>query len=450
MRRKSHVRCGAGENLEIVSKDYLSLSSCELVSRGLNPLKEMLIVMSTADNTSGLILASSPKAKKVLGISNVSRKWDLPSEIDNPAVKDLIIAPPRMRYYIQQNLKIQNVVRNYAADEDIMWYSIDEGVVDLTKSLNYFVPDEDLSRAEKLDIISQRIQRDILRETGIYSTVGMSNSNPLLAKLALDNEAKKTHNMRALWNYEDVEEKVWNIGDLEDFWGIGHRMRKNLEDMFIYSIRDLANASPARLNNKFGVMGLQLYHHANGIDRSKIQKRYIPKGKNIGNSQVLPRDYKGTEMPLIIREMAEQVAIRLRRRGAKTTTVHLSIGFSRDELTKGFSRQTKVSPTNDTKELTEELLFLFNKYYDGRSYCRHIGVTYSNLVYNGGYQLNIFEDPTDQEKRQKIDTVTDKIREKYGFVSIVRASSALESGRSIKRAGLVGGHNGGAGGLDGL
>lgn len=166
-------------------------ASCELVSRGLNPLKEMLIVMSTADNTSGLILASSPKAKKVLGISNVSRKWDLPSEIDNPAVKDLIIAPPRMRYYIQQNLKIQNVVRNYAADEDIMWYSIDEGVVDLTKSLNYFVPDEELSRAEKLDIISQRIQRDILRETGIYSTVGMSNSNPLLAKLALDNEEKK-------------------------------------------------------------------------------------------------------------------------------------------------------------------------------------------------------------------------------------------------------------------
>ena len=33
-------------------------------------------------------------------------------------------------------------------------------------------------------------KRDIWRETGIYSTVGMSNSNPLLAKLALDNEAK--------------------------------------------------------------------------------------------------------------------------------------------------------------------------------------------------------------------------------------------------------------------
>jgi hypothetical protein len=33
MRRKSHVRCGAGENLEIVSKDYLSLSD-DLVLKG--------------------------------------------------------------------------------------------------------------------------------------------------------------------------------------------------------------------------------------------------------------------------------------------------------------------------------------------------------------------------------------------------------------------------------
>lgn len=78
MRRKSHVRCGAGENLEIVSKDYLSLSSVECVERGLNPLKVKLVVMSypsddPSQRGSGLILASSPAAKKAYGISNVSR-----------------------------------------------------------------------------------------------------------------------------------------------------------------------------------------------------------------------------------------------------------------------------------------------------------------------------------------------------------------------------------------
>ena len=121
-------------------------ASCELVARGRHPLKDLLVVMSQADNTSGLILASSPMAKKAFGISNVTRFWELPTVEENPMMQKLIVAPPRMRYYIAENLKIQNVIRKYAADEDIMWYSIDEGVVDLTHSLNYFVPDKSLTR----------------------------------------------------------------------------------------------------------------------------------------------------------------------------------------------------------------------------------------------------------------------------------------------------------------
>lgn len=57
-------------------------------------------------------------------------------------------------------------------------------------------------------MISAKIQNDIWRKTGIYSTVGMSNSNFLLAKLFLDNEAKKMHTMHANWSYEDAERKV--------------------------------------------------------------------------------------------------------------------------------------------------------------------------------------------------------------------------------------------------
>ncbi len=66
------------------------------VERGLDPLKTMLIVMSGADNAGGLVLAASPLAKKVLGISNVTRKDEVP---DHP---DLIIVPPRMNLYIEE------------------------------------------------------------------------------------------------------------------------------------------------------------------------------------------------------------------------------------------------------------------------------------------------------------------------------------------------------------
>lgn len=76
-------------------------------------------------------------------------------------------------------------------------------------------------------MISAKIQKDIWRKIGIYSTVGMSNSNPLLAKLALDNEAKKMPTMRANWSYEDVERKVWTIPNMTDFWGIGHVWKRD-------------------------------------------------------------------------------------------------------------------------------------------------------------------------------------------------------------------------------
>ncbi len=106
-----------------------------------------------------------------------------------------------------------------------------------------------MSRKDKLDTISAMIQRDIYRKTGIISTVGMSNSNPLLAKLALDNEAKKTATMRANWSYEDVETKVWSIPRLTDFWGIGSKTEIHLQKLGIHSIKELANFNPDILKN---------------------------------------------------------------------------------------------------------------------------------------------------------------------------------------------------------
>jgi DNA polymerase V len=101
-----------------------------------------------------------------------------------------------MSKYIEKNIEIQHAIQNFASPEDIFWYSIDEGFVDLTSSLNYFY-DKALPAEVKLDRLSKEIQLAILNQTGIYSTVGMSIGNPLLAKLALDNEAKHNSNMRA-------------------------------------------------------------------------------------------------------------------------------------------------------------------------------------------------------------------------------------------------------------
>ena len=254
---------------DIAFVDIKSFYACvECVMRHLDPLTTSLCVMSRSDNSNGLILASSPTFKRVFGKNNVGRSRDLPFDVETRKfsfekarrqnieitknyisyierwAKNTFIVPPRMAFYIKENLKIQKILQNYASYEEILPYSIDEGFIDLTNSLNYFVPKKNISRRDKLDLVSSMIQREIWESLGLYSTVGMSNANPLLAKLALDNEAKKTRTMRANWSYEDVENKVWGINNLTDFWGIGSRMKKRLNDLYIFSIKDLANYNP--------------------------------------------------------------------------------------------------------------------------------------------------------------------------------------------------------------
>lgn len=101
----------------------------------------------------------------------------------------------------------------------------------------------------------------------------------LLAKLAQDNEAKKTATMRANWSYEDVETKVWAIPKLTNFWGIGSKTEIHLQKLGIHSIKELANFNPDILKKEFGKVGVQLWFHANGVDESNVHEPYKPKSR---------------------------------------------------------------------------------------------------------------------------------------------------------------------------
>lgn len=447
-------------------------ASVECVERGLHPLYTPLCVMSRADNSAGLILASSPTFKEIFGRENVGRSYDLPFDIKSRRfsyynarkqgieitpeyvryieawARSTVIVPPRMDLYIEKNLEIQRIFQNYAAVNDIHPYSIDEGFIDLTSSLNYFIPDKSLTAREKLDMLSGKIQEDIYKKTGLYATIGMSNSNPLLAKLALDNEAKKTPHMRANWSYEDVEDKVWGIKKMTDFWGIGSRMEKRLEKLGIVSIRDLAHADPDLLKRELGVVGLELFFHANGIDESNVHRTYQPKSRGIGNSQVLPRDYvRQGEIELVLMEMAEQVAIRLRRAGKKTTCISIGIGFSRQEGKRSLQAQMKVEATNQTRDLVDQVLLLFRKKYREGA-VRNISIRYSQLVDESYEIFSLFDDYEKKKRNSDLEAAIDGLRERFGFTSVLKANALTQASRAIERSRLVGGHS--AGGLEGL
>ena len=415
----------------IDSKSFYA--SVESVERGLNPLKSILVVMSEQENTNGgLVLAASPMAKKKLGVSNVMRQRDVPQD------KSLIIAPPRMNLYIKENLKINSIYREYTTEDKVQPYSIDESILDVTDTWEFF--------GDSPQALARKIQKRVRNETGIYLSVGIGDS-PVLAKIALDIEAKKVHNLMATWHYEDVPEKLWPITELTDIWSIGRRTAKKLNDMGIYSMYDLAHQDPYVFRSKMGLMGEQLYALSWGIDRSDLTEKVVPKSKSYSNSQVLPRDYrKREEIEIVIREMADQVASRIRSHKKQTSLVSLSIGYSFAESEQrgshGFRKQMRISPTNDTRTLMKIMIELFEKYWQGEV-IRHIGIDYGGLVDDVGIQLDLFAQPETQIKTNKIDKVVDELRKRFGTTAVMRAMSKDDGGTAINRASLVGGHNGG-------
>lgn len=440
-------------------------ASVECVDRGLNPLRTSLCVMSRADNSNGLILASSPTFKRVFGKSNVGRSYDLPFNIQtrrfnyqvaqrkgwtvSPALvayieawaKHTLVVPPRMDRYIEKNIQIQHIFQEFASPQDILTYSIDEGFLDLTSSLNYFIPHNDLNRKEKLDALASRIQYRIWKETGVYSTVGLSNANPLLAKLALDNEAKHSDSMRSNWSYEDVENKVWQIKKMTDFWGIGVRTEKRMHKLGIFSIKELANANPDILKKEFGVIGLQLWFHANGVDESKVHKPYKPVSKGVGNSQILPRDYyHQADIELVLGEMAEHVARRLRRKEKKASVVSIYVGFSKGQEQKPINSQMTIDPAYSNKVIRQAVIFLFRKHYVG-GVVRQIAVRCDGLVDSSIEVFSLFDDFEKKEKENHLEATIDQIRDRFGTMALQKGSSLLEASRVAERSQLIGGHS---------
>src|SRR5574341_1117021 len=434
---------------------FIDMKSCyasvECVERGLNPLSTSLCVMSGADNSAGLILASSPTFKKVFGKNNVGRSRDLPfytnnrkfnyqnyyrtaprdwlNKVNPPSKSEVAfieswakrteIVPPRMSKYIEKNIEIQHAIQNFASAE------------------------------VKLDRLSREIQLAILNQTGIYSTVGMSIGNPLLAKLALDNEAKHNSNMRAFWTYENIPDKVWKIKSLTDFWGINTRTEKRLNKLGIKSVYDLAHCSPALLKKEFGVVGVQLFFHANGVDESTVYEPYHAKSKSIGNSQVLPRDYADqTQIELVIKEMTEQVSIRLRKAKKQTTVVSMYVGYAYSENKQGLHIQKKIEVTNSIAVLSDQIMSLFRAGYYGGS-VKRLCISFGGLCSEEVKLISLFD--TFDKKAAKTETLQgaiDEIRKQYGFLALQKATSLLDGSRVVARSKLVGGHS--AGGLDGI
>lgn len=398
-------------------------ASVECVERNLNPFTTPLVVCDTSRGSGTIVLSVSPYLKQI-GVPSRCRRRELPD------IPNMIYATPRMSLYIEKSAEIVSIVLDFVGEDDIHVYSIDELFINLGPYLKMYN-----STPRQL---TKKIKDEINKRTGLTTTAGIGE-NMLLAKLALDLDAKNKPPYISEWKKEDVEKKLWKVKPLSKMWGISLNYERRLNSMGIYDVGQLARADKNLLKKEFGVMGEQLHEHANGIDNTDIRKKYTPKNTSLSLGQVLFRDYKVDEAKTIIREMNEDLSMRLRENGQFCQSVGLSIGYSMS-VYGGFSHQmTLENPTDDTDEILDVLLKIYDKYIKNLP-IRRIYLSYSKLVTSNMEQLSLFEDPISKLEKRNLQKVSDRLKNKYGKDILFKGSSLLEESTAKERHNQIGGH----------
>jgi len=396
-------------------------ASVEAVKLGFDPMKVLLAVVGDVSRPGSIVLAASPALKKKHGISNVSRFFELPKD------PELHIVQANMADYLHVSVQIIKLINQFAPKEAIHPYSIDEVWVTVNGLEKLFG-----NRWE----IAKQIKEAILDHFGITSAVGIGD-NKFLAKVVMDLHAKKSAEGIAECTYEDVADKLWPT-PVEKVWGIGSRMKRNLERLGITKLGQIAQYPLTSLQKHFGVMGEQLYWHAWGIDLSPVFGDFTKTTQeSFGHGISLLRDYSEEDVHVCILDLCEEACRRARTAKQVGRTIHLGIGYSK-ETGGGFSRSRSIDiPTNITMEMFQVCQQIFNDFYDGHSKIRRVYVTLTNLMDDGETQLDLF---MERSKQKDIGYVMDTIRDRFGATAILRASSYTDAGITLDRSKKIGGH----------
>lgn len=414
----------------IIAIDLKSFfASCECIERKLDPFTTPLVVCDP--NRNGAITLAVTPFLKQFGVPGRCRIYELP-KYNIPKYIKIMKVPPRMSLYIKKSKEVLSIYLEFVAKEDMHVYSIDEVFLDVSKYLKLY---------KKTSFeLTEDIMKRIKEKTGLTTTAGIGPSL-LLAKVAMDIEAKHNSSNIAMWSYDDIKTKLWPISPLSKMWGIGPRMEKNLNKLGLFSIGDIAKFDKNKLKEKFGIMGLELWNHANGIDTSKISDfNGQTRDKSISHSQVLFKDYNGDNIQIIIKEMIEVLTKRLRDNNKQTSLIGLGIGYSKN-TTGGFYHMQKL----DTSTTSEKVIYnicenIFDKYYEDLP-IRKVSIALGKLSDDTGVQLNLFESFENIKKEKNSNLAIDEIKKKFGNNSILKASSLLEDSTAIERNKKIGGHN---------
>jgi DNA polymerase-4 len=260
--------------------------------------------------------------------------------------------------------------------------------------------------------IAAALKAAIRREVGLKCSFGVA-SNKLVAKIAT-NIGKPD----GLIVVPAGEEAAFLAPlPLAALWGVGPKTQARLEELGLRTIGDLAAWPAADLARRFGAWGEDLARHAQGHDDRPLETER--EAKSISKETTFARDVTQRDvLRRTLMDLCDQVAASLRRQGLHARTVKLKLRWPPFET---ITRQvTLPAPTDLEADIFAASFGLFQAAWGRGRPVRLIGVGVSGLQ-AGARQLGLFE-ATHDARHEKLAEAMDKIRSKYGWDAVRRAS----------------------------
>ncbi len=469
-------------------------ASVECAARGLDPLLTNLVVADASRTEKTICLAVSPSLK-AYGIPGRARLFEVVQQVKkindarlrkapgrrfsgvatyDPDVKSdpskalgYLIAPPRMRHYMETSAKIYNIYLKYVSSEDIHVYSVDEVFIDATQYLRIY----GLSAHD----LAMKMIRDVLSETGITATSGIG-TNMYLAKIAMDIEAKHSDPDRdgvriAALDEMSFRRKYWDHRPLTDFWRIGHGLARRLEEGGMMTLGDVARRSltnPESLYRMFGVNAELLIDHAWGWEPCLISdiKAYRPEEHSLSNGQVLSEPYTFAKARVVALEMTDLLVMEMVSKKLVADQMVLTVGYDTESLSdKTVAAKYHGPVTNDwygrpvpkpahgsvnlgrqtssTDLIMKAMGELFDRTVDRNLLVRRMYVVANHIVDENaadGVQLDLFEEEPDMERERSRQEAILEIRRKFGKNAILKGMNFEEGATAKDRNKQIGGH----------
>ncbi len=475
----------------------------------MDPLTTNLVVADNSRTEKTICLAVSPSLKSY-GISgrprlfeviqkvneiNALRRYKAPKRqfigksynntelISNHSLElDYITATPRMALYMKYSTEIYAVYLKYIAPEDIHNYSIDEVFIDATHYLKTYK-----MTAHKL---AATMIKDVLKTTGITATAGVG-TNMYLAKVAMDIVAKHIKPDNDGVRIAELDEmsyrkKLWTHKPLTDFWRVGRGYAKKLEQNNMFTMGDIAKCSigaPTSYYNEdllyklFGVNAELLIDHAWGWEPTTIAqvKAYKPENNCTSSGQVLLFPYTAQKARLVIREMAEALALDLLDKTLLTNQIVLTVSYDIENLNnKDINYKGEITTdyygrripkhahgtenlkehTSSARLITKALLDLYDRIVDKKLLVRKLNITANHLITETDFknkisfeQLDLFTPPQELsensfllEREKSMQSTILKIKKKYGKNAILKGTNLQEGATAMERNRQIGGH----------